>query len=101
MTISEFQTVIRGTYLKKDRTRGLAGTLAWFHEEVGELTRALRKGSREEILHEFSDVFAWLASLANLSDVELEEAAKRYALGCPRCSESPCRCPERGITRED
>jgi len=61
-------------------------------EEVGELARALRHGDRDELVHEFSDVLAWLASLANLSGVDLEEASARYASGCPRCGASPCAC---------
>jgi NTP pyrophosphatase (non-canonical NTP hydrolase) len=41
---------------------------------------------------EFSDVLAWLASLADLTGVDLAEAAQRYAGGCPRCDAMPCRC---------
>jgi NTP pyrophosphatase (non-canonical NTP hydrolase) len=100
MTISEFQGIIRDTYLEKDRKRGLPGTFTWFFEEAGELARALRKGTRDDVIHEFSDVFAWLASLANLAGVELEDVVKRYAPGCPRCDTIPCSCPERGMRGE-
>jgi NTP pyrophosphatase (non-canonical NTP hydrolase) len=61
-------------------------------EEVGELARAVRKGTSDEQLHELSDVLAWLASLANQLDLSLEEAAARYAAGCPKCAGTPCRC---------
>jgi NTP pyrophosphatase (non-canonical NTP hydrolase) len=101
MDISEFQKTIRDTYLEKDRRRGLPGTFVWFYEEAGELAKALRKGTREEVLHEFSDVFAWLVSLANIADVELEEVVERYASGCPRCGKVPCSCPERGMSGRD
>ena len=69
-----------------------ASTFRWMTEEVGELARALRHGERDELLHEFSDVLAWLASLANLSAIDLDEAMARYADGCPKCSHSPCTC---------
>ena len=59
---------------------------------VGELARALRAGDPENLVHEFGDVLAWLGSLANLEGVDLEEAASRYASGCPKCGSSPCRC---------
>ena len=43
-------------------------------------------------MHEFGDVLAWLGSLANLAGVDLEEAAARYANGCPKCGAIPCGC---------
>jgi NTP pyrophosphatase (non-canonical NTP hydrolase) len=43
-------------------------------------------------VHEFGDVLAWLTSLANQLDVDLNEAAQRYAEGCPRCTSTPCSC---------
>ena len=66
--------------------------MAWLAEEVGELAQAVRKGSHEEQVHEFGDVLAWLTSLANQLDVDLNEAAQRYAKGCPRCASTPCSC---------
>jgi NTP pyrophosphatase (non-canonical NTP hydrolase) len=44
-------------------------------------------------VHELGDVLAWLASLAGQLGIGLDEAAARYADGCPRCGGSPCRCP--------
>ena len=70
-------------YGKRDAARGKSATVAWLAEEVGELARAVRKGSRDEQLHELGDVLAWLASLAGQLDVSLEDAAQRYAAGCP------------------
>ena len=67
--------------------------MAWLAEEVGELARAVRKGTRAEQEHELGDVLAWLASLAEQLGVELETAAARYASGCPSCGARPCVCP--------
>jgi NTP pyrophosphatase (non-canonical NTP hydrolase) len=80
------------TYGVRDRARGRDATVAWLTEELGELARAVRKGSREEQLHELGDVLAWLASLADQLDLSLAEAAARYAQGCPRCGDIPCAC---------
>lgn len=80
------------TYGERDESRGTAATIAWLTEEVGELARAVRKGDREEQLHELSDVLAWVASLANQLGLSLDDAVARYAGGCPKCSASPCRC---------
>lgn len=92
MDLREFQERIRETYLRKDLERGVYGSYAWLVEEVGELAGALRHGRADELVHEFSDCLAWLASLANIAGVDLETAASRYADGCPRCKASPCVC---------
>jgi NTP pyrophosphatase (non-canonical NTP hydrolase) len=83
MQIHAFQKLIEELYLAKDRERGLAGTYMWFMEEVGELTRDLRRGAdREHLAGEFADVFAWLVSLATMSGIDLERAAlDKYCAG--------------------
>jgi NTP pyrophosphatase (non-canonical NTP hydrolase) len=93
MEISEFQDIIRRTFLGRDVARGADGTFRWMVEEVGELARALRHSDREARVHEMGDVLAWLASVANVSGVDLEEAAARYRGGCPTCGRIPCTCP--------
>lgn len=92
MEIAELQETLRRTYYERDAERGPDATFRWLTEEVGELARALRRGDRDNLVLEFSDVLAWLASLANLTGVDLEEAARRYAGGCPKCGASPCVC---------
>ena len=96
MTVAEFQRRIDELYGRKDRGRGLEATFMWFTEEVGELSRALRRGaSGAPLEEEFADVFAWLATLASIKGVDLEAAAMRkYGAGCPRCGATPCACPE-------
>jgi NTP pyrophosphatase (non-canonical NTP hydrolase) len=92
-TLAELQQLIRDTYDAKDRRRGVEGTFMWFMEEVGELASALRGGSDEEKAAEFADVLAWLATLANLAEVDLEAALRdKYGGGCPGCSKMPCTC---------
>ena len=80
------------TYGARDRARGRDATVAWLAEELGELARAVRKGTTEEQLHELGDVLAWLASLADQLGLSLAEAAYRYKAGCPRCGGIPCAC---------
>jgi NTP pyrophosphatase (non-canonical NTP hydrolase) len=93
MRIAEFQKRIEEIYYERDAARGLAGTHMWFCEEVGELTRALRRDTRSELEGEFADVLAWLATLASIAGVDLEKAAAtKYAAGCPRCRSAPCAC---------
>jgi NTP pyrophosphatase (non-canonical NTP hydrolase) len=92
MDLSELQATIRATYGQQDRARGLDGTFAWFVEEVGELSRAIRRQGHDERVVEFSDVLAWLVTLADLCEVDMAEAAARYRDGCPKCHSRPCSC---------
>jgi len=93
MHLREFQQVIHLTYGARDRARGADATFRWLAEEVGELARAVRRGERRALHEEFSDVLAWTVSLASLCGIDAEEAASRYAAGCPKCHHIPCDCP--------
>ena len=64
--LRDFQALMEETYGARDRARGTAASVAWLVEEVGELAQAIRKG---------------------------DDAARRYADGCPRCGAAPCTCP--------
>ena len=92
MELGALQELMAATYGDRDRARGVPATVAWLAEEIGELARAARKGDRHEQLHELGDALAWLASLANQLGLSLDEAAERYAAGCPKCGASPCSC---------
>ncbi|HEX8804131.1 MAG TPA: MazG nucleotide pyrophosphohydrolase domain-containing protein [Acidimicrobiales bacterium] len=92
MDLTAFQALMAATYGPRDRARGVPATVAWLTEELGELAQAVRKGGPEEQLHELGDVLAWLASLAEQLGLSLDDAAARYADGCPRCGSRPCRC---------
>jgi NTP pyrophosphatase (non-canonical NTP hydrolase) len=94
-SLAQLQEIIRTTYDAKDRRRGVEGTFMWFMEEVGELSAALRGGTDAERAAEFADVLAWLATLANISGVDLEAAVRaKYGGGCPGCRQAPCVCDQ-------
>jgi NTP pyrophosphatase (non-canonical NTP hydrolase) len=93
MELDEFQALMARTYGSRDRARGVDATVAWLAEELGEVAQAVRKGSPEQQLHEIGDLLAWLASLTDQLGLSLDEAAARYAAGCPRCGATPCSCP--------
>lgn len=92
MQLTELQELMRRLYFERDRSRGADATFRWLVEETGEVARAMRHGDPEELRREMGDALAWLASLANLLGVDLEEAAQRYADGCPKCGATPCAC---------
>ena len=92
MHLGELQDVIERTYGARDAARGLPSSVAWLTEEVGELAQAIRKGSRDQQLHELGDVLAWLTTIAGQLGLSMEEAAARYAGGCPACGATPCSC---------
>lgn len=98
MTLREFQMLIAQMYSRKDEARGIEGTFMWLIEEIGELASALRdreQHSHEDLSAEFADVLAWLATIANVAEVDLEQAVqKKYGKGCPGCGKLVCECAD-------
>ena len=92
MDLRALQDLMRDLYEDADKERGVPSTVAWLTEELGELAQAVRKGDINQQTHEIGDVLAWLASLANQLNIDLDEAIMRFANGCPKCEESPCTC---------
>lgn len=93
LTLKELQQLIQTMYSSKDEQRGIDGTFMWLMEEVGELAAALREGNPEELAKEFADVLAWLATIANVAHIDLEQAVlDKYGNGCPGCGQMICAC---------
>jgi len=85
--------MMRRMYFHRDSERGVKGTHDWLVDEVEELRQALKEGDKDAIGKEFADVIAWLASLANITGIDLEKAAlEKYNGRCPKCQHSPCQC---------
>ncbi|MBX3362905.1 MAG: hypothetical protein KF912_13430 [Phycisphaeraceae bacterium] len=87
LSVQAFQALIRDRYYATDSARGPAGTFLLFMEEVGELATSLHENrpgktpTSEQIMNmqeEFADVLAWLATLANIMDVDLATALSKY-----------------------
>ncbi len=84
---------MRRIYFHNDSKRGKTKTYQWLKEEVEELGEALNGNNQNALEREFADVLAWLASLANVVNVDLEKAStSKYDDRCPRCEETPCVC---------
>lgn len=110
VSIESFQTLIREMYFEKDVARGIPATFMWLMEEVGELASALRETTPEEaervssdefskrranLKEEFADVLAWLATIANIAEIDLGSAiSEKYGSGCPGCQKFVCVCPD-------
>ena len=99
LSLSQMQSLIQEMYGDKDEARGIPGTFMWLMEEVGELSSALRENqaaggpATEALAFEFADVLAWLATIANVAGVDLQEAfLKKYGTGCPGCHRVVCSC---------
>ncbi len=78
MEISTLQQIVKDRYFKTDSARGIFHTAMWFHEEVGELSSAIANGDQQNAKEEFADVLMWLLTLANLMEVDVEEAITDY-----------------------
>jgi len=93
MHIHEFQKMMRCLYFHRDSERGVKVTYDWLADELEELGEALKGTDKEATEKEFADVIAWLASLANITGIDLERAAiNKYSGKCPKCQQSPCQC---------
>jgi NTP pyrophosphatase (non-canonical NTP hydrolase) len=85
--------MMKRLYFHRDSERGVKGTYDWLVNELRELGEALKEKDKEAVEKEFADVIAWLASLANISGIDLEKAAvNKYSGKCPKCQRSPCQC---------
>jgi len=95
LNIKEFQEKMREIYFKKDYKRGVNETFKLLVEEINELGEGILKKDIENIKSEAADVLAWLASLCNLLNIDLEEATlSKYNDRCPKCYSKPCICKE-------
>ncbi len=84
-------------YSAKDRARGASGTFVWLMEEVGELASSLHEKDKARKAEEYADVFAWLATLANVEGIDIDQAVQdKYGKGCPGCDKMVCICKEKG-----
>ncbi len=89
ITVRAFQQLIRDRYYATDSARGTGGTFLYLAEEFGELATALAANSRPSkppteaeranLVEEFADVLAWLATLANIHEVDLADALEKYS----------------------
>jgi len=101
MHIRKFQEMMRHLYYSRDFKRGTEATYNWLVNEVRELGDALESGSKKGLEDEFADVIAWLASLANVTNIDLERAAlSKYDGKCPKCAHSPCACAFRMSSKD-
>ena len=85
MQLSEFQSFIRSRYDETARARGPSKPFVWFAEEFGELAHAIGKHERGDgdpanLREEFADCLAWMCTLANICDVDLEQAIREKYL---------------------
>lgn len=104
MHISEFQELMKKLYFEKDDKRGISGTFMWFIEEIGELSEILRHYIAEKdeakriaiktsVGEEMADIIAWISSIANLLDLDLQKALfDKYPDRCRKCNGNPCKC---------
>ena len=98
MKISDFQILIKNIYYSRDVDRGINGTFIWLVEELGELARTIKDQEidKKRASEEIADVIAWVNSLANLLDINIESALfNKYPNKCGKCNSNPCTCKKR------
>ena len=83
MEISEFQRLVGNKLSGKDRQMGSAFLMNVLMEEVGELSRAIRKKTRRRVAEEIADVIFSTVSIANLFGIQIEPILKRKYIDRP------------------
>lgn len=95
MTLRELQELMMTYYGEKDKARGIDKTTLWLVSELGELAEAIRTQNTDNIQEEIADVLAWLLSLGNVLEIDVEKCFyRKYGDKCPRCGNKPCNCLE-------
>jgi len=85
--------MMRRIYFHRDSKRGVKKTYNWLMDEVKELGSAIKERETKAIENELADVLAWLASLANVLQLDLDTSATaKYNNKCPKCQKTPCQC---------
>ncbi|UJG42752.1 MAG: nucleotide pyrophosphohydrolase [Candidatus Heimdallarchaeum endolithica] len=93
LKINEFQQLMKDIYLKRDQKQGLNKTFIHLIEEIGELAECLNSKNKEIIQNEIADIVAWIFSIANLLEIDMEASLlNKYPMKCPRCKNNPCIC---------
>ena len=97
METNALQKLMSDIYKEKDDTRGLEKTMLWFISEVGELAELVVKDNvpdkQNKIKSELADCFAWLLSVSNLLELDLEQSLlDKYPYSCSKCLKNPCTC---------
>ena len=95
MRITEFQNLIKTLYFQQDFKRGIKATFIWLIEEIGELASIINDPeiNIEKASEELADIIAWTSSLANLLNIDLEDALlRKYPNICIKCKSNPCIC---------
>jgi NTP pyrophosphatase (non-canonical NTP hydrolase) len=91
--IKAAQELMRKLYFSKDQERGEEKTVLRLVEELGELAEAVLMKNEDKISEEIADVLAWTLSIANLFEIDVDEAFNRKYDGvCPECNKCPCIC---------
>lgn len=92
--ISSFQEKIDAIYGERNRRRGPEGVMLHLVEELGELAKAIRCENRSRQRKELGDLLTWVASLATVIEISMEDAIQPYSENCPYCAQTPCVCPD-------
>jgi NTP pyrophosphatase (non-canonical NTP hydrolase) len=81
--ISEFEQIIKDKVRNREQEMGKQFLLNAPVEEMGELSRALRKGTESKVAEEIFDMIFAVTSVANLAEVDVESLLKQKYVDRP------------------
>ena len=74
------------------RRSGFAASALRFYEREGLITSTRTPGGQRQFHRSVLRRLAFIRAAQSVG-LSLDEAAARYATGCPRCHTIPCTCP--------
>lgn len=92
-SLREWQSMFKRIYGNINRLE--SKKRLWFHfmEEIGEISKALRHGNKEELEAECADALAWLLPFCTKLELDIDELVwKRFPWECDVCHKQKCEC---------
>lgn len=85
MTLPQLQQYVQAKLVARNLVTPLPETVLHLMEEVGEVTRAMRRGDRANLAEELADCLWFVISAANVAGVDLDAAlAQKEEQNCVR-----------------
>jgi NTP pyrophosphatase (non-canonical NTP hydrolase) len=76
MELAELQAALAARFAEQDKASGLPFLVSVLQEEVGELAKAFRKGTPEDVGKEACDVLFMALSVCNVVGLDVEAQVK-------------------------
>lgn len=102
-SLRDLQDLNRRLYgVSDDRKYSFSDILSYIHRHVTQILKNVRKNDHKYTKYHLCSAFSWVMAYANRMHVDVtEEMWACFPGKCPYCTEKPCTCKQRGISRSN